>query len=215
MTELHNLGSLWLDGNALKTLPPQIGNLTHLDDLELLSNNIHKLPPEIGNLNKLHDLTLSSNHLDSLPSTIGRLQNLYSLHLDNNNLHTLPDSIVLLKSEVNVFSNNYLCSLPCAIQEWLDSNGWASGTPDGWRNKQNCPIIPVPLCSAAAIRFSSIEKRNSGRFSPDGIFDVRGREILHNEIVGRSNLHKMPVGIYLVKYRGISKQEIWRRYIKD
>ncbi len=77
-------------------LPEEIGNLTKLTDLYLLSNNLEgKIPASIGNLVNLQYLRLSSNQLsDTIPSQLGNLTNLISLELDNNNLSgQIPEAL--------------------------------------------------------------------------------------------------------------------------
>lgn len=76
-----------------EVLPPEIGQFTTLDLLDLRHNRIRQVPPEIGRLANLRDLFLSHNMLTSLPPEIGRLVNLRDLLLDHNQLATLPPEI--------------------------------------------------------------------------------------------------------------------------
>ena len=68
--------------NELTLLPPEIGNLTNLQKLELEYNQLTSLPPEIGNLTNLQQLSVSDNQLTSLPSEIGNCDIYY--YRDNN-----------------------------------------------------------------------------------------------------------------------------------
>ena len=61
---------------SLKNLPPEIGNLKKLEDLNLSGNNIAILPDEIGELACLKKLLLDGNKLKTLPKTIQQLTNL-------------------------------------------------------------------------------------------------------------------------------------------
>ena len=61
---------------SLKNIPPEIGNLKKLEDLNLAGNNIGILPDEIGELACLKKLLLDGNKLKTLPKTIQQLTNL-------------------------------------------------------------------------------------------------------------------------------------------
>ena len=63
-----------------------IGNLTHLQKLNLSKNHVKGLPENIGNLINLKHLDLSNNQIATLPTTIGNLKNLKHLDLRNNPL---------------------------------------------------------------------------------------------------------------------------------
>lgn len=55
--------ALYLNGNELKTLPKEIGELQNLRYLNLSDNQLMTLPKEIGNLQNLQELHLSGNQL--------------------------------------------------------------------------------------------------------------------------------------------------------
>jgi len=58
-SRLTKLTTLYLGGNQLEKLPPEIGLLTELTHLQLDGNQLTELPPEIGNVVNLRILTLS------------------------------------------------------------------------------------------------------------------------------------------------------------
>ena len=70
---------LFLAGNQLSELPPQIGKLVKLKGLSLRGNQLSELPPQIGELVNLKGLDVSYNRLTGLPATIGELTNLKKL----------------------------------------------------------------------------------------------------------------------------------------
>ncbi|HYO49449.1 MAG TPA: COR domain-containing protein, partial [Chloroflexia bacterium] len=78
------LQDLYLVGNQLTQLPPEIGRLTNLQTLNLEGNQLTQLPPEIGRLTNLQTLNLKGNQLTQLPPEIGRLTNLQDLDLNEN-----------------------------------------------------------------------------------------------------------------------------------
>ena len=92
-----NLTSLHLEYNELSSLPSEIGNLTSLTNLYLGHNQLTELPPEIGNLTSLRDLDLSNNQLTELPPQIGDLVGLEWLSVRNNRLTAIPQSMVKLE----------------------------------------------------------------------------------------------------------------------
>jgi Leucine-rich repeat (LRR) protein len=63
---------------GLTRLPPEIGQLSELNSLQLYNNKLTTLPPEIGNLTALSDLNLFKNRFTELPTEIGQLTALTS-----------------------------------------------------------------------------------------------------------------------------------------
>ena len=121
-----DLSSNYLEG----TLPPQIGNLKELTELDLwggdylptwppfLNNNIGgQVPPEIGQLRELEFLDLSLNAFqDPLPAEIGDLENLRTLLLSSNDLSDLPPQIGnLVHLEILSLRGNDLVELTPAV----------------------------------------------------------------------------------------------------
>ena len=85
--ELGNLGSLReldLRNNDLtRSIPPELGGLASLENLDLGGNGFSgAIPPELGNLADLERLDLNSNKLsDRIPAELGQLANLTDLLL--------------------------------------------------------------------------------------------------------------------------------------
>ena len=80
---------LRLRANVKGTIPPQIGNLTMLEELTLEGNDLlsGQIPPELGKLTELRTLNLSNNNLSGpIPPELGNLTMLRTLHLSNNAL---------------------------------------------------------------------------------------------------------------------------------
>nr|PNR29624.1 hypothetical protein PHYPA_028318 [Physcomitrium patens] len=98
LCEDNRVVSLYLVNKELKgTIPPAIGDLTALQNLDLSFNgNLQgTLPDELGKLTSLEYLSIQScNFSGSIPSTLGTLVNLTFLALNNNNLDgTIPSSV--------------------------------------------------------------------------------------------------------------------------
>jgi internalin A len=113
---LSVLEDLSLYGNSLSSLPPEIGNLLSLKELYLDVNQLQSLPPEIGRLRNLTRLFIAHNKLTSLPPEIGNLQNLDTLWLSGNLLQSLPSEIShLSRLHAMILADNQLSSLPLEL----------------------------------------------------------------------------------------------------
>jgi Leucine-rich repeat (LRR) protein len=114
--QLTCLQQLFLGSNELSQLPPEIGQLTCLQQLYLSNNQLSQLPPEIGQLTNLQQLTLFNNQLSDLPREIGKLTDLQYLYLGNNHLSRLPGEIIqLISLQYLSLLNNQLRELPREI----------------------------------------------------------------------------------------------------
>lgn len=78
-----------------------------VNELTLKDKGIEELPPNIGSLETLIQLNLSNNKLKSLPPQIGNLHNVTHFNLHNNKLRELPQEITKLSDleELNVAVN--------------------------------------------------------------------------------------------------------------
>ena len=80
---------LHLDRNNLTgSIPPELGSLAYLTDLNVTSNDLTgSMPPELGGLVNLRKLQLGANKLTGpIPPELGTLANLTALDLGGNNL---------------------------------------------------------------------------------------------------------------------------------
>ena len=76
------------EGMSPAPIPPAVGNLTNLTELDLsIMNLTGDIPPEIGYLTNLTDLALFGNKLTgSIPDSFGNLVNLETFNLQDNQL---------------------------------------------------------------------------------------------------------------------------------
>ena len=80
---------LYLEGNQLSgEIPPELGNLAKLKDLDLWRNQLRgEIPLELGSFANLKRLDLGENQLSGeIPPELGNLANLTHLHLAVNQL---------------------------------------------------------------------------------------------------------------------------------
>ncbi len=109
----NKIVSLDLNGRDITFIPPCIGELKNLEELNLSENRINRLPDGISKLSKLKKLFLSSNNLKSLPISLLKIKNLSILHLSNNQIKSLPRKVSKLINLVElIVSSNYLGSIP-------------------------------------------------------------------------------------------------------
>jgi Leucine-rich repeat (LRR) protein len=110
---LRRLEWLWVDHNALHTLPSAICTLENLHFLDVSSNALSKFPPSIRCLQKLHTLRASGNFLCSVPDEMCELGALRELVLTSNKLRSLPQRLSnCAELRVLLLDNNEL-SGPC------------------------------------------------------------------------------------------------------
>lgn len=99
----HPTGQLWPKLQSVRqssslflfieTLPPEIGQLDHLETLDMGSTPLLALPPDIGQLHHLRVLYLYDTPLKALPPEVGQLVNLEEVDLSSTPLMTLPPEI--------------------------------------------------------------------------------------------------------------------------
>ena len=113
ITNLTNLQILSLSNNQLTVLPPELGQLTALQSLSLFDNQLTVLPPELTQLTALQSLDLGFNQLTALPPELTQLTALQSLNLFNNQLTVLPPELTQLTALQSLnLGSNQLTALP-------------------------------------------------------------------------------------------------------
>ncbi len=108
---LINLESLHISRNRLDHIPPELGNLVNLVELNLDGNPFTgPIPPELGNLSNLEELSLHFNHLSgSLPPELGNMKSLQTLAINNTDISgPIPPELGLLLNlrSLNLRGNN-------------------------------------------------------------------------------------------------------------
>jgi internalin A len=96
--ELPKLRTLYLDTNALISLPETIGQLVNLEELFLDRNQLDSLPERFADMRSLRWVTLDDNQFKEFPLQLCRLPRLEQLSLSGNNLTALPPNVGAMRS---------------------------------------------------------------------------------------------------------------------
>ncbi len=132
------------NNNLTGNIPPELGNLTDLEWLNLNYNQLNDtLPSTIGNLINLNYLFLNDNQLSgSVPAEIGNLVNLEVLYLSTNQFSgSIPPEIGNMSSlsVLDMFENMFTGNIPSEMGN-LDNLGTV-----GLHNNQLTGDIPPEL----------------------------------------------------------------------
>ncbi|GFY72006.1 CCR4-NOT transcription complex subunit 6-like [Trichonephila inaurata madagascariensis] len=84
--QMTSLTSLYLNNNALTSIPSEISLLVNLAHLNLSFNQLRNIPPEMGDMTSLRELLLNNNNISTLPTQLGKLFKLCKLELTGNPL---------------------------------------------------------------------------------------------------------------------------------
>lgn len=83
-----------MSNGSFLSIPPAIGNFTHITTLNLSKNKLVSLPSTIfTKLTNLTSLDVSNNEISQIPKEIENSQRLKKLILSNNSITTLPIEI--------------------------------------------------------------------------------------------------------------------------
>jgi Leucine-rich repeat (LRR) protein len=118
--QLKQLTHMDCSRNQLFSIPSSLC-LLELETLILRNNRLSLLPPEVGSLKRLLELDVSNNELKLLPSSIGEMKRLRTLKLRRNQLTELPDSLCQLKLVHIDVTSNLLKSLPLSLTRLTSS----------------------------------------------------------------------------------------------
>jgi Leucine-rich repeat (LRR) protein len=120
--------AIYLDGNALTSLPESLGRLTGIAQLRVSHNLLTEVPESLGDLDSIRELSLRGNALTSLPESLRKLTSLEKLDLSHNALRELPEWLSDLGPRTRVVRGNQRARVggrcACnACRKWLET--WA------------------------------------------------------------------------------------------
>ncbi len=182
---LIGLKHLFLNENKLVSLPPEIGCLVALEWLYLSHNLLQNLPPEIGQLAALRNLDAPHNHLRSLPPETEHLAALKSLDLTHNHLQCLPSGIGQLLELQNLFlSYNDLQELPAEIGQLIKLKKL-------YLSHNKLQVLPQEIWRLVTLKWLFLSNNQLESLSPE-IDQLRALEWLD---VSHNYLQSLPVNL--------------------
>ena len=115
----------WIIRDNCYLVPPELGNLSNLEFLDLGQNALTgAVPAELGSLNRLRELKVKENRLvGAYPPELGRLSAIEQLHLFNNPrmFGALPESLTALTmlEELLVGGTDLCVPEDAGFQDWV------------------------------------------------------------------------------------------------
>ena len=198
------------DNNLSGTIPPELGNLTHLRELDLDDNELTgPIPPELGDLPQLRRLVLGANELTgTIPPELGGLSQLTMLDLGRNSLRgTIPselgslprlDSLLLHRNELTGPIPPELGNLATLRRLLLALNQLTGPVPPELGNlasltymslsrNQLTGTVPPELAKLSSIRILSVSRNNLTGTIPSELgtlATLEGLYLYQNQLTG-------------------------------
>ncbi|KAI5325544.1 hypothetical protein L3X38_034618 [Prunus dulcis] len=167
------------------SLPPSIGNLTHLTGLSLRNNRFHgEIPQEMGRLRSLQALNLSENSLGGkIPTNISHCTQLRVLDLRFNAITgSIPDDLRSLMSlnHLELYSNKLIGTIP----SWIGNFSSLKGLRLTRNNFHGS--IPSELGRLTSLEVFSLAANNLYGIIPSSIYNISS---IKNFSVSANQLH--------------------------
>ena len=194
---------------ALTSLPESLGQLTHLQHLDVTGNQLTALPESLGNLLHLKKLYVDENQLMALPESLGNLLHLEEMHADRNQLTALPATLCQLTNlETLRVYGNQLASLPASIGQLTRLKDISAG-----RNQ----LISLPESLWQLIHLQSLNVAENQLSSlSESIGNLTGLHTLdlgHNELTALpeslGKLSNLTFFLYILMVRSFSER-FWK-----
>lgn len=178
---------LELRANGLNgTIPPQIGNLPQLQNLNLSENQLTgKIPPQIGNLSSLKTLNLYFCRLTGIiPAEIGNLSQLETLDLTRNLLSgKIPSQIGSLTNlnSLSIQSNILVGPLPPELGNLTNLTRLSLGSID---SAGNFPLFLTQLTNLEHLALHSSELTGAIPADLEQLSNLKSLILGNNQLTG-------------------------------
>ncbi len=93
LAKLSDLRSVTLSFNKIKTLPPETGLLTQVEELIIDNNLLKELPTEMSQMKSLKRIVLTNNNFTAIPKSVLTLPGITEIDLANTYEEDLDDSL--------------------------------------------------------------------------------------------------------------------------
>lgn len=178
LTSLQCLTKLSICHFLIRYVPPEIGHLKKLVELDLSFNKLKCLPDDIAELNALKTLRVANNELVDLPVGISSLRRLENLDLSNNRLTSLVQlrlasmqSLQCLNLQFNKLCHS--CQIPSWILCKLEGNGQDVSNDEKGRSVIEVGVSSVAIYRAHGNHSSNGSHNISSCHYPDGSTSCR------------------------------------------
>ncbi|XP_021801914.1 probable LRR receptor-like serine/threonine-protein kinase At3g47570 [Prunus avium] len=181
--------------NLVGSLPPSIGNLSHLTGINLVNNRFSgEIPQEMGRLQSLRSLNLSYNSFGGkIPTNISHCTLLSMLDLQHNEITgSIPDQLSSLMSLNHLWLT--INNLTGTIPNWIGNFSSLKSLFLGQNNFQGS--IPNELGRLTGLEWFGLDSNNLSGMVPSSIYNISSMYVfsvfdnqLHGELPPNIGIH--------------------------
>ncbi|CAL2267944.1 unnamed protein product [Prunus armeniaca] len=172
--------------NLVGSLPPSIGNLSHLTGINLVNNSFSgEIPQEMGRLQSLRSLNLSYNSFGGkIPTNISHCTQLSMLDLQHNEITgSVPDQLSSLMSLNHLWLT--INNLTGTIPNWIGNFSSLKSLFLGQNNFHGS--IPNELGRLTSLESLGLDSNNLSGMVPSSIYNISSMSlfsVLDNQLHG-------------------------------
>lgn len=190
-------------------LPPEIGKLTHLKELNLAGNGIDSLPVEFCNLVNLEILCLNNNKFRSIPEEVLQLKKILKLFVRSNRIESLDSDIFSLPCiKILDLGYNGLLSLPAEIGKLVDLE-------ELYIESNKLTALPLEIGHLSKLK-SLLLNENSLVSPPPEIIDCGTKAVIdYFSAALQDNIRNRESKLFIVGKNGAGKKSLLKALQKE